>query len=104
MAGELVPDPFGEKPAPRWRSLLQSGNKGRAPKRYVGAAGALGPIAGLALQGGDSLDKSTRLAIIAGLTFLPPLLVESLWRARERREEEELLTIPATAGKESRTT
>jgi hypothetical protein len=103
MAGELVPDPFGAKPVPWWRSLLRSGGKGRAPKRYAGAAGALGPIAGLALQGGDGLDKPTRLAIIAGLTFVPPLLVESLWRARERRDEDGLLTIPATVGKESGT-
>ena len=103
MARELVPDPFGEKPAPWWRSLLRSGGKGRPPKRYAGAAGAFGPIAGLALQSVDGLDKPIRLAIVAGLTFLPPLLVESLWRARERREEEGLLRIPATAGKESLT-
>jgi hypothetical protein len=88
MAGELAPDPFGEKPASWWRSLLRSGGKGRAPKRYAGAVGALGPITGIALQSGDGLDKPTRLAIVAGLTFVPPVLVEYWWRGRERREEE----------------
>jgi hypothetical protein len=103
MANELVPYPFGEKPAPWWRSLLRFGGKGRAPKRYAGTAGALGPIAGLALQSGDGLNRPERLAIFAVLTFVPPMLVEYWWRGRERRQEEELLTIPATAGKESRT-
>ncbi|MGA8364092.1 MAG: PIN domain-containing protein [Solirubrobacteraceae bacterium] len=50
--------PFGEKPASWWRSLLRSGKKGRAPKRYAGAAGALGPLSGLVIHSGDGLDKA----------------------------------------------
>lgn len=92
MSG-LTYDPFGEKPVPWWRSLLRSG-KGRAPKRYAGAAGALGPLSGLVLQSGDGLDKPTRFAIFAGLTLIPPFLVECWWRGRERRREERLLVLP----------
>jgi len=84
---------------PWWRSLLQSGKKGRAPKRYAGAAGALGPLSGLVFQSGDGLDKPTQIAIVAGLTFIPPLLVEYWWRGRERCEEEQLLAITDTGGK-----
>ena len=92
--GGFGPDPFGEKPVPWWRSLLRSGKKGRAPKRYAGAAGALGPLSGLVIYSGDGLDKPTRLAIFAGLTFIPPFLVEYWWRGRERRQEERLLMPP----------
>jgi hypothetical protein len=95
----LVSDPFGEKRMPWWRSLLQSGRKGRAPKRYAGAAGTIGPLSGLVLQGGDGLDEPTRLAIIVGLTVIPPLLVEYWWRGRELREEEQLLAITDTGGR-----
>ena len=84
---------------PWWRSLPRSGKKGRAPKRYAGAAGALGPLSGLAFQSGDGLDKPRRVAIVAGLTFIPPLVVEYWWRGRERREEEQLLAITDTGGK-----
>ena len=89
----LTSDPFGETRAPWWRSLLRSG-KGHAPKRYATAAGALGPTAGLFLVSGDGLDKPTRIAIVAGLTFLPPWLVEVFWRRRKRRQEERLLVLP----------
>jgi hypothetical protein len=88
---------------PRWRSLLRPGKKGRAPKRYAGAAGALGPLSGLVLQSGDGLDKPTRLAIVAGLTFTPPLVVEYWWRWRERRENERLLPMADTADEGART-
>ena len=40
--GESDPDPFGEKAVPWWRTVFRG--KGRAPKRYAGVAGALGPI------------------------------------------------------------
>lgn len=103
-ARSLDPDPFGEKPVPWWRALLRPAKKGHAPKRYASAAGALGPLSGLVLQSGDGLDKPTRMAIFAGLTVIPPLLVEYWWRARARREEEQLLTIPGVAGKGSQAT
>ena len=78
---------------PWWRSLLRSG-KGGAPKRYAAPAGALGSLSGLVLQSGDGLDKPTRLAIFAALTFVPPFLVERWWKGRERRQEEQLLVFP----------
>jgi hypothetical protein len=92
MSG-LARDPFGETPVPWWRSLLRSG-KGRAPKRYTAPAGALGSLSGLVLQSGDGLDKPMRFAIFAGLTLIPPLLVERWWKGRERRREERLLVLP----------
>jgi hypothetical protein len=92
MSG-LACDPFGETPVPWWRSLLRSG-KGRAPKRYVRAAGALGPFSGWVLQSGSGLDKPMRLAIFAGLSLIPPFLVERWWKGRERRQEERLLVLP----------
>jgi hypothetical protein len=89
----LVTNPFGEKPVPWWRPLLQS-KKGGAPRRYAAPAGALGSLSGLVLQSGDGLDRPTRLAIVAGLTLIPPFLVERWWKGRERRREEQLLVLP----------
>jgi hypothetical protein len=86
-------DPFGGEPVPWWRSLLRSG-KGGAPKRYAAPAGAMGSLSGLLLQSGDGLDKPTRVAIVAVLTFIPPYLVERWWKGRERRQEERLLVLP----------
>jgi len=86
-------DPFGETPAPWSRSLLRLG-KGHAPKRYATAAGALGPAAALFITSGDGLDRPTRVALVAGLTFIPPLLVEAIWRRRKRRQEERLIVLP----------
>jgi hypothetical protein len=86
-------DPFGEQAAPWWRSLFRSG-KGHAPKRYAGAAGALGPLSGLVLQSGDGLDKPARFAIFAALTFIPPYMVERWWREQARRQDEQLLLLP----------
>jgi hypothetical protein len=91
--GGLAANPFGEKPVPRWRSLLRPG-KGGAPKRYAAPAGALGSLSGLVLQSGDGLDKPTRFAIIVALTLIPPFLVERWWKGRERRQEERLLVLP----------
>ena len=91
MSG-LACDPFGETPVRWWRSLLRSG-KGRAPKRYAAAAGAVGSFSGLVLQSGDGLDKPTRFAIFVVLTTIPPFLVEHWWRGRERRQEERLLVL-----------
>lgn len=72
---------------PWWRRLHQS-SKGRAPKRYAVAAGSLGPMAGLVVTSGDGLDRPARIALVAGLTLVPPWLVEVWWRMRERRREE----------------
>jgi len=71
--------------------------RGRALKRYAGVAGALGPISGLILHGGDGLDRPARVAIFIVLTLLPPLLVERWWRARERLKEERLLVLLSEA-------
>lgn len=92
MAG-LDADPFGEKSDPWWRAFFRSGAS-HAPRRYAGAAGALGPLAGLVVASGDGLDKPTRAALVAGLTFVPPLLVEVWWRRRKRRQDERLLILP----------
>jgi hypothetical protein len=92
--------PFGENPTRWWRSLLRSGRKSQAPKRHSAAAGVLGPLAGLVLQSGDGLDKPTRVAIVAGLTFVPPLVIEYWWRGRARREEERLLPVADIAGEQ----
>jgi hypothetical protein len=89
----LAANPFGEKPVPWWRRLHRS-SKGRAPKRYAAAAGAVGSLSGLVLHSGDGLDKPMRFAIFAVLTVIPPLLVERWWRERARRQEERLLVLP----------
>lgn len=86
-------DPFGEKPLPWWRRLHQA-DKGHAPKRYARFAGVFGPLSGLILQGGDGLSKPGRLAIFAGLSLIPPYLVERWWRERECRQAERLLVLP----------
>lgn len=85
-----VSDPFGERPVVWWRRLLKS-KTGRAPKRYAVVAGAFGPISGLVLHKGDGLDGATRAAIFVALSLIPPFIVERWWRARERRQEEQLL-------------
>jgi hypothetical protein len=89
----LAANPFGENYLPWWRKLHRS-SKGRAPKRYAAAAGAVGSISGLVLHHGDGLDRPTRLAIFAVLSVIPPFLVERWWRERERRQEERLLVLP----------
>lgn len=89
----LTRDPFGEKPVPWWRWLRHYG-KGHAPKRYARFAGVFGPLSGLILQSGDGLSKPGRLAIFAGLSLIPPYLVERWWREHERRQEERLLVLP----------
>lgn len=89
MSG-LECNPFGETQVPWRRSLLWSG-KSRAPRRYAGTAAVLGPLAGLVLQSGDGLDEGTRLAIVAVASLVPPYVVESWWRARERRRQELVL-------------
>jgi hypothetical protein len=86
-------NPFGEKPVPWWRRLHRS-SKGRAPKRYAVVAGSLGPMAGFVIASGDGLDKPTRVALVAGLTLVPPSLVEVWWRRRECRSKEKLLILP----------
>jgi hypothetical protein len=35
-----------------------------------------------------------RLAIFAGLSLIPPFLVERWWKGREHRQEEQLLVLP----------
>ena len=77
---------------PWWRRLSRP-SKGRAPKRYAAAAGAVGSLSGLVLHSGDGLDKSVRFAIFAALTVIPPFLVERWWRYRGRRQEERLLVL-----------
>lgn len=89
----LTCDPFCEKPVPWWRSLLRSG-KGYAPKRYARFAGFFGPLSGFILQSGDGLSKPERLVIFAGLSLIPPYVVERWWRARERRQDQRLLVRP----------
>jgi hypothetical protein len=89
----LTCDPFCEKPVPWWRSLFRSG-KGHAPKRYARFVGFFGPLSGFILQSGDGLSKPERLAIFAGLSLIPPYVVERWWRARERRQDERLLVLP----------
>jgi hypothetical protein len=54
----------------------------------------MGSLSGLLLQSGDGLDKPTRVAVVAVLTFIPPYLVERWWKGRERRQEERLLVLP----------
>jgi hypothetical protein len=88
MSG-LASDPFGEASTPWWRSKKQ-----HAPKRYAAVAGAIGSFSGLFLHSGDGLDKPTRLAIVAVLTFVPPFVVEYWWRARHRLRDEQLLIVP----------
>jgi hypothetical protein len=91
--GGLEANPFGEKPVPWWRRLHRS-RKGRAPKRYAAVAGAMGPMGGLFITSGDGLDRPARVALVAGLTLLPPSLVEVWWRRRERRKADRLLVLP----------
>jgi hypothetical protein len=91
--GGLTCDPFCEKPVPWWRSLFRS-DQGRAPKRYMGFAGFFGPFSALILQSGDGLTKPERFAIFAGLSLIPPYVVERWWRERERRQGEQLLVLP----------
>lgn len=93
MSG-LACDPFGEQPAPWWRSLLRS-EKQRIPKRYTVAAGTPGALAGLSLDRGSGVDGLTRFAIFAALTLLPPFLLQHWWRRRERRQEERLIVLPS---------
>jgi hypothetical protein len=90
---EFTCDPFGERPVPWLRSLLRS-DKGHAPKRYMRFAGFFGPLSGLILQSGDGLSTPERFAIFAGLSLIPPYLVERWWRERERRQDERLLVLP----------
>jgi hypothetical protein len=75
-----------------WRSLFRS-DKRHAPKRYARVAGFFGPLSGLILQSGDGLSKPERLAIFAGLSLIPPYVVERWWRGRERRQDERLLVL-----------
>jgi hypothetical protein len=51
-------------------------------------------MAGLVVTSGDGLDKPARAALVAGLSLVPPSLVEVWWRRRERRRAERLLILP----------
>ncbi len=87
--------------APAVVALVARSGKGGAPKRYAAPAGAVGSLSGLVLQGGDGLDKPTRVAIVAVLTLIPPIrrraLVERA-RAPPTRTAAGALRLTASGG------
>jgi hypothetical protein len=90
----VMSDPFGEPPPPWWRGMWGGEGSGRAPKRYTVLAGALGPIGGFMLPKLHLVDHTTRGMLGLTLLAVPPALVETWWKRRQRRADEQLLVLP----------
>jgi len=89
-----MPNPFGEEPVPWWR-LRRRDRPNPAPKRYTIVAAGLGPMMRLLVEAPPGIDRSAWNAIVAGLTLIPPLVVELWWKRRCRTRAEQLLSVPS---------
>jgi len=95
MAGDApsIANPFGEQPVSWWRRAWQRRESStHAPKGYAGIAGGLGTLMGFGMAAVQGMDHDVRVLVIAGVTVLPPALLEVWWKQRSRRRAEQLIT------------
>jgi hypothetical protein len=88
-----VSDPFAEQPTPWWRRLKRGDRRTYAPKRVAAVASAIGGTALWILPHHHSLAVALLAATVAAL---PAGLIESWYKRRHRREEEQLFVLPET--------
>jgi hypothetical protein len=84
-------DPFAEEPIPWWRRFVHKDRRTYAPRPVTFAIGFVAGIVGMALPSHHSLAMG---ALALTVTAVPAGLVESLYRRRHRREEEQLFVLP----------
>jgi hypothetical protein len=85
-------DPFAEtQPAWWWRRLFDDKGTKYAPKRYAKAAAFVGSITVAAIP--HSHHFATYV-VVALLLFAPASLVETWYKQRQRRRDEQLFTLP----------
>jgi hypothetical protein len=92
-----MPDPFGEQPAPWWRSEwwqgLWSGANNTAPVRYSRPVAVLSALVVLVTTG-DHLDLAARIVVMLLILGVPSILLERWWKERRRYESEQLMVLP----------
>jgi hypothetical protein len=86
-----VSDPFAEDATPWWQRLVREDRRTHAPKQVTAAAGFLGGMVGWTLPSHHSFAVG---ALAAAGTALPAGLIESWYKRRHRREEEQLFVLP----------
>jgi hypothetical protein len=84
-------DPFAEEATPWWRLLKRDDRRTHAPKSLAVGAGFVGGIVVLALPNHHSFAVG---ALAGAATALPAGLIESWYKRRHRREEEQLFVLP----------
>jgi len=84
-------NPFAEEPNPWWRRFTDKDRKRHAPKPATWTAGFLGGLVGWTLPSHHSLVVGALAALAAAA---PAAFVESWYRRRDRREDEQLFVLP----------
>jgi hypothetical protein len=84
-------DPFAEEPVPWWRRFVRGDRRSHTPKSVTFTIGVVAGMVALALPSHHSL--AMRVLGVA-VTTAPAGLVESWYKGRHRREQEQLFVLP----------
>lgn len=84
-------NPFAEEPIPWWRRLVQRDRRTYAPRSITFALGVLAGFVGLTLPTHHSFATGV---LAAAATVAPAGLIETWYKRRQRREEEQLFVLP----------
>jgi len=84
-------DPFAEEPVPWWRRFVHNDRRTYAPRSVTFTIGFVAGVVGLGLPSHHSLATGV---LAATVTAVPAGLVESWYKRRNRREEEQLFVLP----------
>jgi hypothetical protein len=99
-----MPDPFGEKTTPWWRSGAWwwewcFGSKSVVPKRYSRPVAVVSALV-VASTAGVHLDLAAQIAVAVSVLGIPSLLLEWWWKQRRRVESERLVVLPEAHDRE----
>jgi hypothetical protein len=91
LCSHAMSDPFAEEPIPWWRRFVHDDRRTYAPRSATFAIGFVAGLVALTLPSHHSLATGV---LAAAATVAPAGLVETWYRQRHRREEEQLFVLP----------
>ncbi len=86
-------DPFAEEPIRWWRRFVHNDRRTHAPRSVTLAIGFVAGVVALTLPSHHSFATGV---LAAAVTAVPAGLVESWYKRRHQREEEQLFVLPET--------